>query len=187
MSYRRDTRRPTDNWANRGMGFEGQLNDLHQYYKALARGWAVKQHLPMVIVNHDARGNLAKVTGRATVDYIACVGGRFVAFDAKDCAEARIELTRLEPHQLQDMIDIVRCGGQAFVLARFERKRCYLIPALAWAAAVAASKGGKPETIDGWTPSGRASIREKDLPSAWAIDDVDWIGGILRHGTDDHG
>lgn len=183
MAYKRTpTRRarPADNWANRGMGFEGLLNDIHALYKALSRGWIIKQYLPLVIVDHDYRGNLAKITGRATVDYLGCVNGRFVAFDAKDCTEKRIELKRLEPHQLRDMIDIERNGGRAFVLVRFEQRRCYTIPALAWAAAERAYKTGKIETVMGWTPTGRASISEKDLPQEWAINNIDWIGGTER-------
>ena len=169
-------KRPADGFANRGMDFEHLLNDMHGLYRAMGRGLTIKQHVPTTIVAHDYRGNLAKVTGRATVDYVACVHGRFVAFDAKDCTGTRIELTRLEDHQLRDMIDMTRNGGTAFVLVRFERRRCYRIPALAWAAACEAHRTGKSEgSFDGWTPSGRASISEKELPPQWAICDVDWI------------
>ena len=173
--------RPADNYARRGMGFEGLLNDMHDLYKAMGRGWTVKQYLPMVIVSHDGRGNLAKVIGRATVDYIACVSGRFIAFDAKDCTETRIPLDRLAGHQLQDLIDIDRNGGIAFVLVRFEGRRCYRVPALAWAAAEDAHKTGKATAYNGWTPTGKASISENELPHEWAICDVDWIDKVFLH------
>lgn len=176
---RKDTRnRPADGWANRGMGFEGVLNDLHALYRAMGRALITKQYPPAVIVSHDYRGNLAKVTGRATVDYTGCVRGRAIAFDAKDCAEKRIALDRLERHQLDYLIDTERTGGVGFVLARFERKRCYIIPALCWAAAVEAHANGHIETVRGWTPTGRASISESDLPHEWAVDGVDWLERI---------
>ena len=184
---RQTQHRPADGWANRGMGFESVLNDLHALYRAMGRALIMKQYPPAVIVSHDYRGNLAKVTGRATVDYLGCVNGQFVAFDAKDCEGKRIELSRLEPHQLQDMIDIVRNGGRAFVLVRFERRRCYMIPALAWAAAVRAYKTGKAEAVDGWTPTGKASINETDLPREWAVNDADWLGGFRDGRNHDHG
>ena len=173
-------KRPADNYANRGMGFEGILNDIHGLYRAMGRGLVTKQFPPAVIISRDYRGNIAKITGRATVDYTGCINGKFVAFDAKDCADKRISLDRLERHQLDYLIDTVRNGGEAFVLARFERRRCYKIPALAWAAAVEAHANGHIEIVQGWTPTGRASISESDLPTDWAVDGVDWIKEMRR-------
>lgn len=163
------------NYANRGMSFENTLNDMHLLYKAMGRGWIVKQYPKSHIVSHDEHGSLAKVTGNATVDYIGCVDGKFVAFDAKDCAENKIALDRLQLHQLQDLLDIDRMGGDAFVLVRFERARCYIIPVRAWKSALDAHRGLLPETYKGWRPAGKASIHESDLPAAWATNGVDWL------------
>ena len=167
--------RPTDNFSNRGQDFEAALIDMGKIYSAMGRGWVMKQYPRSVIVSHDNRGSLAKITGNATVDFLACLNGRFIAFDAKDCEGKRIPLSRLADHQLQDLIDVARNGGIAFVLVRFERKRLWRIPALAWASATYQTG----DSVDGWTPSGAASISEDELPRAWAVDGYDYLkGGI---------
>ena len=82
-------------------------------------------------------------------------------------------------HQLQYLIDVERMGGIAFVLVQFEHRRCYRVPALAWKSAVDACNGCLYDVYHGWKPSGRASLRESDLPKSWAVYGVDW----MQHGA----
>ena len=171
-------RRPADNYSKRGMDFENALNDMHQVYRAMGRGMVFKQYLPLRIVSHDSRGNLAQIIGRATVDFVGHVYGVPIAFDAKDVKGNTIPLSNLQPHQLQDMIDNVRCGGVAFVLVRFASRNVYRIPVQAWVIAKDAADGYGCDEYDGFKATGLSSIRESDIPKAWRIEGYDWADGI---------
>lgn len=163
-----------DNHANRGMSFEDALRWQHALYEKQGVARMDKQYIPTLPVKD---GRWAKVVGRSTVDFTGeMAGGRFVAFDAKDCAGRRIDLARLQTHQLKYLEDTARLGGLAFVLVRFERQRAYRIPVAAWRWAIEAHRAAHEvyvEELD-WTATGRNSINEKDLPQAWRVEGTDW-------------
>jgi penicillin-binding protein-related factor A (putative recombinase) len=133
-----------------------------------------KEYLPTLPVK-DAKW--AKVVGKITVDYVGqLAGGRFVAFDAKDCAGKRIELERLQAHQLRFLEIAEALGGLAFVLVRFERARAYAVPAAAWRWADEAHRAGHAVYVEelGWRATGKASINEKEMKPEWRVDGTDW-------------
>lgn len=170
----------SDNHANRGMSLEKLLNEMHWLYAAAGRAQITKQYVPCVLVRNGA---WAKVTGKSTVDYEGVLaGGKAVAFDAKDCRGTRIELSRLQPHQLEHLGKVHALGGIAFVLVRFEYERCYAIPVSAWYAAETARDMKLPaeDTESGWTADVRASISEKDCPDAWRVETVNWLKSVER-------
>jgi histidinol-phosphatase (PHP family) len=87
------------------MDLEKALETVHEYYARTGEAFVGKQHIPTQIVKG---GQWAKVIGKSTVDYVGLMrGGRFVAFDAKDCREPRIELSRLQ-EQYGDKITILK-------------------------------------------------------------------------------
>jgi recombination protein U len=179
-----DKRRVGESHANRGMAFEAALNWQHAQYEVQKVAQVHKEYLPTLPVK-DAKW--AKVIGRATVDYVGqLAGGRFVAFDAKDCAGKRIELSRLAPHQLKHLEEIEALGGLAFVLVRFERREVYMVPVEAWKWAVEAHRAGHEVLAKrlGWTATGKASINVKELPAEWRVDGYDWAQTLRRY---DHG
>lgn len=166
--------------ANRGMAFEAALSWQHAQYEAQKAAQVHKEYLPTQPVK-DAKW--ARVIGKATVDYVGQLsGGRFVAFDAKDCAGKRIELSRLQPHQLRFLRLTDALGGLGFVLVRFERQRAYTIPVQAWMWACEAHRAGHAvyvEELD-WTATGKASINEKELKTEWRVQGMDWARAVRQ-------
>lgn len=164
-----------DGHRNRGMAFEHALGEMHEIYRAMNIGRIEKNYCPTQIVKD---GQWAKVIGRSTVDYVGVLnGGRMVAFDAKDCREDKIELSRLQEHQRLYLDDVMVLGGLAFVLVRFGCGDVMQIPIRAWDYALAARCA--PETadtmeIDGWKPSGKAHIKRAELPDKWMVEGYDW-------------
>lgn len=167
------------NYAGRGMEFERALEQMHEVYKARGIGIITKNYVKSTIVGD---GKLARVDGSAIVDYTGCLeGGSFVAFDAKDCESKSIALSRLQPHQLEYLTRVWKHGGEAFILARFERRRCWRIPVLAWMIAEEYREtGAHAEGFDGFKPTGKASINEKELPEIWMVEGYDWANARRR-------
>lgn len=164
-----------DGHRNRGMAFEHALGEMHEIYRTLNIGRIEKNYCPTQIVKD---GQWAKVIGRSTVDYVGVLnGGRMVAFDAKDCREDKIELSRLQEHQRLYLDEVMALGGLAFVLVRFGCGDVMRIPIRAWDYALAARCA--PETadtmkLDGWKPSGKAHIKLTEMPDRWKVDGYDW-------------
>ena len=173
---------PGESHAGRGMGFEKELEWQHARYEAEDVAQIHKQYIPAVPVRD---GRWAKIIGKSTVDYVGQLsGGRFVAFDAKDCAGKRIDLERLQPHQLRFLILTEALGGLSFVLVRFERERVYVVPIRAWRWAVEAHKAGRSVYVDDmdWTATGKNSLNEKEMKEEWKVEKCDWAR-VVR-GTD---
>lgn len=165
-------------YANRGIEFERCLEQMHELYKARGVGVVTKNYVRSTVVGD---GKLARVDGSAIVDYTGCLeGGTFAAFDAKDCEGKSIALARLQPHQLEYLTDVGLKGGYAFILARFERQRVWRIPVHAWRAALAMHRFGGGMVVEGFEPTGKASINEKELPKAWAVKGYDWAGAFEK-------
>lgn len=174
------TKKPRDSHANRGMELENELKVMHALYHKRNLARVEKNFCPTQPLKD---GRLAKVIGKAIVDFTGLTaGGRFVAFDAKDCAERRIELNRLAEHQCVYLLNVDALGGMAFVLARFERKYCYKIPIDAWVEADnwRAWGGEFPVRLDGWKPKNRASLTMADMRTDWAVNGVDWLGVLEK-------
>lgn len=169
-----DKRRVGESHANRGMAFEAALNWQHAQYEEQGAAQVHKQYLPTLPVK-DAKW--AKIIGKSTVDYVGqLAGGRFVAFDAKDCKDKAIELRKLQEHQLKFLTRADALGGLAFVLVRFERARAYIVPALAWKWAEEAHRAGHAVYVEeiGWTATGKASVNEKEMKPEWRVNGTDW-------------
>lgn len=169
---------PAASYANRGMSFEKALEYMHALYARQGRALVNKQYVPSLLVKD---GTWAKVIGRSTVDYVGTLaGGRFVAFDAKDCTQKRIELSRLQDHQRDYLTHVDELGGIAFVLVRFEshefnNSSVYAIPIWAWNAAVESRRKQTPIKIGEWTTTMKASINEHDIPQAWKVVNYNWV------------
>lgn len=166
-----------DGHANRGMELEQELNQMHRVYKRLKRALVEKTY-PRI--QPFRGGREVRITGKAGADYVGTLaGGRSVAFDAKDCAERRIDLNRLTDTQIAHLGGVHALHGLAFVLVRFEYRRCYRIPIDCWAYAYRRYCGDEPtDMVDGWKPKNVASICEVDMKPEWAVEGVDWMRGV---------
>ena len=163
--------------ANRGMEFEHELMVMHALYDKRGLARVEKNFCPTQPLK-DAR--FARIIGKAIVDFTGVTaGGRFVAFDAKDCVESRIELNRLAEHQAEYLMDVFALGGSAFVLVRFRRRDVYKVPIDVWTDAELYHKWGTiHERVDGWRPKNRASLSVTDMKPEWAVQGVDWLGVV---------
>ena len=159
--------RPVDNYANRGLSLERALERQHEEYRAQGKALITRQYDPSVVVKFP----LARIIGRAVVDYVGVLAdGRCVAFDAKDCAQKRLALNRVQPHQAAYLGEVQRLGGLAGVLTRFEHARVYWVPYELWAA-----QRGSCAAREG---NARKSIAEKDLGEELRVDGYDWMGVV---------
>ena len=163
--------------GNRGMELEHELLIMHALYRRRKLAEVYKNPVQCQPVGN---GQWARITGKAIVDFTGCLaGGRHVAFDAKDCAGTRIELNRLAGHQIEYLGSVFALGGLAFVLVRFEYRRCYRIPIDCWAYAYRRYCGDEPtDMVNGWKPKNIASICEVDMKPEWAVEGVDWMRGV---------
>ena len=168
---------PAVDHGDRGMALEKALKDIHADYARLGLAQVDKFDAAARIVGD---GQWARVTGRGKVDFIGLLdGGRFVAFDAKDCAGTRIPLDRLEEGQLEYLGIAHALGGLAFILVRFEYRRAYRVPVDIWAdAEMFRTFGTITERVDGWRPKNRASLSVTDMRPEWAVQGVDWLGVV---------
>lgn len=123
--------------SGRGMELESDLNKTNTYY--LEEGLAViyKKPTPITIVKVDypAR-SAAKITEAyfklpSTTDYNGLYRGRYIDFEAKECASlTSFPLSSIHEHQLQHLDRVVNHGGIAFVIIRFTKvEETYLVKA----------------------------------------------------------
>lgn len=165
--------KPLDGYSNRGLSLEHALDQQHEEYKAAGKALITRQYDPSQVTKWP----WARVTGKAAVDYVGTLAdGRSVAFDAKDCADRRLALDRLQPHQAAYLAEVERLGGVAGLVVRFERRRAYWVPYAAWAA-----QKGLGAAIAGFEPRpGKRSISEKELPVSWMCAGCDWLETLMR-------
>lgn len=171
----------SESHANRGRDFERALDEMHDLYRATGVADVRKNYVKSTVVGN---GKWARVDGPAIVDYTGTVApcGRYVAFDAKDCEGTVISLDRLKEHQAAYLGGVAALGGAAFILVRFEGRRVWRVPIRAWSDADLAHRYGAncEESVNGFRITGKASIRQDEMPAAWAVDGYDWIEGVER-------
>lgn len=123
--------------ADRGMDFEHDINKTNQYYLSKDTAVIHKKPTPVQIVKVDyPKRSAARIVEAyfkipSTTDYNGIYRGKYIDFEAKECAsETSFPLKSIHPHQITHLDSILRHGGIAFLLVRFTKKgRCFLIPA----------------------------------------------------------
>jgi recombination protein U len=80
----------------------------------------------------DRKGNFSKLipAKKSTVDFIGCLNGRGIAFDAKETIErTSFPLRNVHDHQTRYLKRYKDCGGYAFLLVRFvKHNETYILP-----------------------------------------------------------
>lgn len=115
-------------WNSRGLRgsvLEDLINRSNELY--LEQGLALIQKIPTPItpIQFDKQNRhitLAYFEQKSTVDYIGCVQGIPVCFDAKECTSDTFSLQNLHPHQVQFMTDFETQGGVAFLILYYTKK-----------------------------------------------------------------
>ncbi len=108
-------------YANRGKGFESELEQTHAWYAKMGMAWLARFHVPMIIV-----GRRRVYVAKTWVDYAGFLaGGRAILLEAKSIAKKHPWKPDVK-HQL-DMIQLAnRQGALGLYVIRVGVDTCYL-------------------------------------------------------------
>ena len=152
--------------AGRGEPFEHLITMANAQYAAKGIACVHKVPTAWVPIRRGAEFVAAKVTEKASVDFLGAYRGRPIAFDAKEESGRRISWSRVEPHQAAFMDNWTAAGGVSFVLVWFKgqaggSERFVLVPWWAW------RRG-----MNGPKVRGSASLLVTDAAEEWEV----WLG-----------
>ena len=112
--------------GNRGMDLEKEINITNQFYLAQDTAVIHKKPTPVQVVSVSyPKRSAARITEAyykvpSTTDYNGIYRGKYLDFEAKECAErASFPFKSLHPHQLTHLEAVQRHGGIAFLIVRF--------------------------------------------------------------------
>ena len=131
------THNPTS-FADRGMTLEKDINQTNDYYLSIDRAVIHKKPTPVQIVKVDyPMRSAAKITEAyfklpSTTDYNGIYRGKYIDFEAKECAvNASFPLKSIHAHQIDHLEAVCRHGAIAFLIVRFtSRNITYLADAM---------------------------------------------------------
>ncbi len=119
-------KKPTQilNAANRGMGFEADINDANAFYNEKEIALITKRPTPINIVkvdySHGARITDAYFEHQSTTDYNGIYRGRYLDFEAKSTrSKTSFPLGNISIHQIQHLKNVIKQNGIAFFLIHF--------------------------------------------------------------------
>ena len=108
------------------MALEKDINISNNSYLSADRAVIHKKPTPVTIVKVDyPRREAAKITEAyfklpSTTDYNGIYRGRYIDFEAKECASrTSFPLKSIHPHQITHLDSVLRHGGIAFVIVRW--------------------------------------------------------------------
>jgi len=122
--------------ARRGYSLENALNQSNQVYLTRQRAVIHKKPTPIQIVKVDYPSRSAAKIVEAyfkvpsTTDYNGIYRGKYIDFEAKECAKGSFPFKNIHPHQIDHLEAVVFHGGIAFLIIAFTQKNeVYLIDA----------------------------------------------------------
>ncbi len=122
-------------WNSRGLRgslLEDLINRSNETY--LEKGLALIQKIPTPITpikidKENRHITLAYFDQKSTVDYIGCVQGVPVCFDAKECTTDTFALQNIHPHQIRFMEEFEKQGGVSFLIIYYTgRDEIFYLP-----------------------------------------------------------
>ncbi len=128
-------RRKDKRAANRGMGFESDINESNAYYREKGEALVYKRPTPIKIVKvdyaHGAKIKEAYFEAQSTTDYNGVYKGHYLDFEAKEChSMTSFPLHNIPPQQVEHLTAVIENGGWAFFLIRFPKLgETYFVPA----------------------------------------------------------
>lgn len=128
--------RPAASAADRGMDLEDDINTSNRVYLSEDRALIYKKPTPVQVVKVDyPERKAAKITEAyykvpSTTDYNGIYRGKYIDFEAKECAsKTSFSLHLIHDHQLEHLEKVTKMGGIAFVIVRFTHYfESYLVP-----------------------------------------------------------
>ena len=122
-------------WKTRGLRgstLEDLINQSNEKYRnsRLALIQKVPTPIKPITIDKETRHiTLAYFDQKSTVDYIGCVQGIPVCFDAKECNASTFELQNIHEHQVQFMQEFEEQGGISFIILYYTAKdEMYYVP-----------------------------------------------------------
>ena len=122
-------------WNSRGLRgslLEDLINRSNEAY--LEKGLALIQKIPTPITpikidKENRHITLAYFDQKSTVDYIGCVQGVPVCFDAKECTTDTFALQNIHQHQMRFMENFEKQGGVSFLIIYYTgRDEIFYLP-----------------------------------------------------------
>lgn len=113
--------------ANRGMGFEKDINDTNAYYLEKGLALIYKRPTPINIVkvdySHGAKITQAYFECQSTTDYNGVFQGRYLDFEAKTTrSKSSFPLNNIPPQQVVHLRNVQKQGGIAFFIINWYAK-----------------------------------------------------------------
>ena len=109
------------NYKNRGMDLENLINDACKYYLEHDLAIIYKKPTPIGVVDVDYKNGAvihkAYFKEPSTLDYNGIYKGKYIEFDAKECAsKTSFPLSNIHLHQIKHIEHILKHGGIAFLI-----------------------------------------------------------------------
>ncbi len=118
--------------ANRGMKLEALINSTNKYYNENNIALIFKRPTPVGIVDVSYQQN-KKIINKAyfqeqsTLDYNGIYKGRYIDFDAKECASnTSFPLSNIHKHQTKHIKDVIDHQGISFLIIKLNTRIYYL-------------------------------------------------------------
>jgi len=112
--------------SDRGMRLEKDINITNSYYLDNDQAVVHKKPTPITIVKVDyPKRSAAKITEAyfklpSTTDYNGIYKGKYLDFEAKECASrTSFPLKSIHPHQIKHLDKVLNQGAIGFVIFRF--------------------------------------------------------------------
>lgn len=113
-------------FSHRGMNLEDDINSTNRYYLDSGIANIHKKPTPITLVKVDYKSrSTARITEAyfqipSTTDYNGVYRGKYIDFEAKETnSKTAMPLSIIHHHQLDHLEDILRHGGIAFLIIRF--------------------------------------------------------------------
>ena len=115
------SKRLVESAANRGMGFEADINATNAYYLEKEMALIYKRPTPINVVkvdySHGAKITQAYFEAQSTTDYNGVYKGRYVDFEAKSTkSRTSFPLNNIAPQQVSHLRAVKKNGGIAFFI-----------------------------------------------------------------------
>lgn len=112
-----------NNYANRGLGLESDINLANEYYKINDIAYVYKKPTPIKLVDVDYKSGKIKEAyfmTPSTTDYNGIYKGKYLDFEAKETkSKTAFSLSNIHNHQIEHLINVKRHGGISFIIVRF--------------------------------------------------------------------
>jgi recombination protein U len=128
-------KRVVESAANRGMGFEKDINDTNAYYLEKGLALIYKRPTPINVVkvdySHGAKITQAFFQCQSTTDYNGVYKGHYLDMEAKSSlSKTSFPLNNIAPQQVIHLRSVKKMGGLAFfIINLYALNETYLLDA----------------------------------------------------------